>query len=186
MTKIILTILMLAGLSTATQGAEVSPTEHWWTSAGSYFKNEWSQSTGTDIFVPLDTWHNRDFYSSDQINHFNEIPEGLGFGKSYRDEESNWHGYYAMAFADSHYQTEPIVGYFYTKNLLGSVDRFSLGIGYTLFVTAREDSNYIPIPAAAPLITVGYKQITLNAAYLPGTIGVGNVGFVWMVYSFKE
>ena len=106
-------------------------------------------------------------------------------GKSYRDEESNWRGYYAMLFADSFNKIEPIAGYFYAKNLLGAADTFSFGLGYTLFLTAREDTSYLPLPGIAPLLTTGYKNLTLNAAYMPGKVGAGNICFVWLVYGFK-
>lgn len=168
-------------------GAQTGSTPHTgWAAVGNYFQREWNKSVVTDVYLPVDTWHNRNFYSSEQIEKLNEIPIGLGFGKSYRDEEHNRRGFYAMAFADSHRDAEPIVGYFFAKNILGSPQTLSLGLGYTLFVTARADSSYLPIPGVAPLISADYGRLSLNATYLPGTTGAGHIGFFWLVYSFKN
>lgn len=154
-------------------------------SVGQYFQDEWTKSNTTDLYIPTKTWHNRADYSAEKIKSFNEMPWGLGLGRSYRDDNSNWHGYYAMVFADSHSKPEPIAGYAYVKNLVGHKDSFNAGVGYTLFVTARDDYNYIPIPAALPIVSVGYKQLTINGTYIPGGKGNGNVAFIWTQYNFK-
>ena len=151
-----------------------------------YFQNEWQKSKSTDVYLPMHTWHNRNYYSAAEIKTFNEIPSGLGIGQSYKDEEGHWRGYYAMLFTDSFYKTEPIAGYFYAHKLVGTPTTFNIGLGYTLFLTAREDSHYFPLPGIAPLVTAGYKNLTINASYLPGKVGVGNIGFLWLVYSFKQ
>ena len=184
--KAALTTLILVCSHSGSGAQTLANPSNAWAAMGNYFQSEWNKSLGTDVYFPVDTWHNRNFYSAEQIEKFNEIPIGLGFGKSYRDEEHNRRGFYAMAFADSHRQTEPIVGYFFAKNMLGSAQTLSLGLGYTLFVTARADSSYLPIPGVAPLISADYGRLSLNATYLPGTTGAGHIGFFWLVYSFKN
>lgn len=149
-------------------------------------KNNWekSQSGNSDVYIPLHTWHNRHFYTSEKIDSFNENPWGIGFGKSYLDEQQNWHGFYTMAFLDSHSKIEPIAGYGYTKNWYKK-DWF-VGAGYTVFVTARSDINhYLPIPGVLPLVSTGYKNFSLMGTYLPGKTGSGNIAFIWGRYTFK-
>lgn len=137
-----------------------------------------------DLYLPMYTWHNRSFYDREKINSFNENPWGIGFGKSYKDENRNWHGFYAMAFSDSHYKVEPIAGYGYTKNWYKN--DFSLGAGYTVFLTARSDiKNYLPFPAILPLVSVSYKNFSLMGTYLPGSHNNGNIAFIWGRYQFE-
>lgn len=146
-------------------------------------KNHWDKSVDSDIYLPLYTWHNRYVYTSEKIATFNENPWGLGYGKSYIDEKQNWHGFYAMAFSDSHSKFEPIVGYGHTKNWYKN--DFFVGAGYTLFITSRSDINhYMPIPGALPLLSVGYKKFSITGTYLPGGKGNGNIAFFWSRFSF--
>lgn len=143
-----------------------------------------SLSGNTDFYLPLHTWHNRHFYTSEKIASFNENPWGLGFGKSYLDEKQNWHGFYTMAFLDSHSKIEPIAGYGYTKNWYK--DDFYVGVGYTAFLTARSDINhYLPVPGVLPLFSTGYKNFSLTGTYLPGKTGSGNIAFIWGRYTFN-
>ena len=72
--------------------------------------NVW-QSDQYDLYVPFWTWHNRLTYDKEKTDKYNEKPWGAGFGKSYYDEDNDWHSLYAMAFKDSHNKWEPIVGY---------------------------------------------------------------------------
>lgn len=149
-------------------------------------KENWNktQQGTSDFYLPLHTWHNRHFYSSEKIASFNENPWGFGFGKSYLDEQQNWHGFYTMAFLDSHSKVEPIAGYGYTKNWYRN--DFYVGAGYTAFVTARSDINhYLPIPGVLPLLSTGYKNFSLMGTYLPGKTGSGNIAFIWGRYTFK-
>lgn len=155
-----------------------------WDSFTGKVQSEWDKSWNgkTDLYVPLHTWHNRRTYDADKIAGFNENPWGLGFGKSYKDADGDWHGFYAMAFKDSHNKVEPMAGYGYTKNF--TRNDFSAGIGYTVFVTARDDFSYIPIPFALPIVSLGYKDFTISGTYIPGKHNNGNVAFFWGTYSF--
>ena len=144
--------------------------------------SEWDQSMkgSTELYVPLHTWHNSNYY--DNGKKYNENPIGLGIGKSYLDKDKDSHGFYMMAFSDSHYDIEPMAGYFFTKNFYYN-DSY-IGVGYTALITARSDMNYIPIPGILPIISVGYDKIKLSGTYVPGGHNHGNVGFFWGTYSF--
>lgn len=145
--------------------------------------NDWNKTQDEELYLPIKTWHNREFYTSEKIASFNEIPLGVGYGKSFTDENKNWTGFYSMIFEDSHQQAEPMIGYAHTKNLYRK-ENLTLNGGYTLLVTARKDYDYIPIPFALPIASIGYKDLSINATYVPGGVGNGNVAFFWGVYKF--
>ena len=133
----------------------------------------------TELYIPVNTWHNRHYYSAEKIDGFNERPWGLGLGKYRYDEDGDWHGIYAMAFLDSHNDVEPIAGYGFQKVWRAS-DNLRLGVGYTAGVTVRASTDYIPIPVLAPLFSIKYKQVALQSTYIVGGNGYGNVLFSWL------
>jgi lipid IVA palmitoyltransferase len=145
-------------------------------------KNELSEtwaSPNAELYIPINTWHNRNYYTSDEIDDFNERPWGLGAGKYRYDEDGDWHGIYAFAFLDSQSDVEPIAGYGFQK-IWRTSENVRFGFGYTAGVTLRKDSDYIPIPVLAPLFSVKYKQVALQSTYILGGNGYGNVLFSWL------
>ena len=100
------------------------------------------QSKDYELYIPVNTWHNRSYYTDEKIASYNEQPWGLGTGKYRLDAEGDWHSIYAVAFLDSHSKIEPIVGYGFQK-IWRPNDVIRLGLGYTVGVTLREDSNYL-------------------------------------------
>jgi len=129
-----------------------------------------------ELNIPAYDWHNRYFYSNHK--NYNENPWGGGLGKSFYDEDGDWHGLYAFAFLDSHKNVEPIAGYGFEK-MLHFDDKTAIGIGYTLFLTSRRDIGHsIPFPAALPLVAITHRRATLMFIYVPGGRNVGNVLFV--------
>lgn len=133
----------------------------------------------TDIYLPLRTHHLRHAYSPQMLASFNETPYGLGYGRSYKDEQGGWHGLYAMAFKDSYSKIEPVVGYARLYPL-ARVGQASFSVGYTAFITARHDiGRYLPIPAALPLMSVEVGRVSLMASFAPGKRDTGNVFFIF-------
>jgi lipid IVA palmitoyltransferase len=158
--------------------------DSWYGQLKNHLTEVWQKSDQTDLYVPLVTYHNRSMYSREKIDSFNERPWGLGIGKSMRDADSNWDGYYVMAFKDSHDDWEPIVGYGHVKNLAGQASGLNAGLGLTAGFTARSDYNYKPLPVLLPIAAVGYDKVIVNATYVPGTKGNGNVLFMWSTVTF--
>lgn len=157
------------------------------TQLGDGIAERWNRSMDgkSQLYLPLETWHNRATYTRQAIDSFNERPWGLGYGKGYYDDHGNWQGFYAMVFKDSHMKWEPIAGYGSTWDWYTGNHDWHVGLGYTLFLTARKDViDYIPFPAALPLVSVGYKDFTVQGTYVPGRRGTGNVAFVWAQYTF--
>jgi palmitoyl transferase len=150
-------------------------------------ESEWNRSMNgaNELYVPVETWHNRLTYDHDKISSFNERPWGLGFGKGYVHENGDWSGFYAMAFKDSHNAWEPIAGYGRTWNVHPLDNAWFVGAGYTVFLTSREDiMGYLPFPGVLPLVSTGYKSLTFQGTYIPGKRNNGNVAFFWGKYAF--
>jgi palmitoyl transferase len=154
-----------------------------WSRAQDSLSLTW-QSSEYELYVPINTWHNRNYYSSEKIDGYNEHPWGLGLGKYRFDDDGDWNGFYAMAFSDSHRKIEPVVGYGFQK-MWRPTDNFRLGGGYTIGLTMRKDMHYLPIPVIAPTFSVEYKQLTVQSAYIPGGDGNGNILFTWLRWQVK-
>jgi len=155
--------------------------------AWSYLKDAISQTWAADdyeLFVPVNTWHNRNYYSSEKIDQYNEQPWGLGIGKYRFDSNGDWHSIYVMAFSDSHQNLQPVAGYGFQK-MWHSSNEFRVGAGYTLGLTLREDFNYVPLPVIAPIASVEYKQLALQSTYIFGGEGNGNILFTWLRWQLK-
>ena len=144
--------------------------------------DEWNKSMAgkSELYVPLYAWHNT--YAYDDTSKYNENTWGLGYGRSYLDEDKDQHGFYAMAFLDSHSDVESMVGYSYTKNWYK--DKYFAGLGYTVLLTSRSDFSYVPIPGILPIASVGYDNVKLSVTYVPGGHNNGNVAFFWGTYAF--
>ncbi|CNJ51282.1 lipid IV(A) palmitoyltransferase PagP [Yersinia intermedia] len=142
-------------------------------------------SPNQELYIPLNTWHNRWTYDDDKIESYNERPWGIGYGRYRYDEDNNWHSVYAMAFMDSHNRIEPIIGYGYQKMWIpGEMDGWRFGVGFTASITARHEYYYIPIPLPLPLFSIEYNKFSLQTTYIPGTYNNGNVLFTWMRWQF--
>jgi palmitoyl transferase len=128
-----------------------------------------------ELYLSGFAWHNRYYYDSEKIHRYNETAWGGGLGKSFYDEDGDWHGLYAFAFLDSHKNVEPVVGYAFLKTAHFR-EHWHAGLGYALLVTQRPDINHgIPFPGALPWASVGYRRASISATYIPGHQNVGNV-----------
>ncbi|WP_051258174.1 lipid IV(A) palmitoyltransferase PagP [Desulfovibrio cuneatus] len=153
------------------------------TRIGQRFSNIWENGKW-DVYVPAYAWHNRFMYHTGEAEKFNEHPWGGGFGKSYFDEDGDQHSLYTMGFMDSNDRFQPIVGYAYIKNWKVFED-FSLGLGFTAGITARHEYHYIPLPGALPIVSMQYKNVAIQATYIPERYNHGNVLFTWFRYHFN-
>ena len=86
-----------------------------------------------------------------------------------------------MVFSDSHSKPEPIFGYLRQWNYYIDRDKnFSVGAGFTLGVTMRDDYNYLPLPVPLPVFGMQYKKFSLQTTYIPGPYNMFNVLFTWV------
>lgn len=146
--------------------------------------NKTWQSEGYELYIPINTWHNRDYYSQEKEDGFNEHPWGLGVGKYRFDEDGDWHSLYLIGFQDSNNDLEPVAGFAFQKIWRPSQNT-RLGIGYTVGFTMRQDMDYMPIPLVLPLFSAEYKQISLQSTYVPGGYEYGNILFTWLRWQIK-
>ena len=60
-----------------------------------------------------------------------------------------------------------------------------IGAGYGAFITARSDiGRYAPFPGVLPLGSIGYRNLDIQATFVPGGKHDGNVLFTWVKLSF--
>jgi len=146
----------------------------------------WNEGN-VDLIVPVYTWHNRLTYRDrDRVRRYNEHPWGGGLGLSMFDEDGDSHMLYLIAFKDSWNKWQPYGGYAFLKNWrFGPDDDVRIGAGVTLGITAREQYNYIPFPLPLPMFGIGYKQFSVEAAYIPGPRDTMNVLFTWLRWTFN-
>lgn len=131
-----------------------------------------------ELYLTGYAWHNRYYYDADRLSRYNENAWGGGLGKSFFDENGNWHGLFTFAFLDSHRYLEPLVGYAFLK-AVHFTEKAWVGAGYTALITQRPDIfNGIPFPGALPWVSAGYQKASLAAIYIPGSRNVGNVLFL--------
>lgn len=132
----------------------------------------------TELYVPFYAWHNRFTYPAFKLNRYNELALGGGLGKSFYDEDGDWHGLYAMAFQDSHSRIEPVAGYAFLK-MWSLNTALRVGGGYTVLVTGRADIfGGIPFPGILPWVSINYQRFAIGGTYIPGSSGAGNVLFL--------
>ncbi len=133
-----------------------------------------------DLYLPVNTWHNREMYDKKKTDSYNEMPWGIGVGKHYYKDDV-MRGLYFMVFSDSHSKPEPIFGYLRQWNYYIDRDKnFSVGAGFTLGVTMRDDYNYLPLPVPLPVFGMQYKKFSLQTTYIPGPYNMFNVLFTWV------
>lgn len=180
--KTIITLIFLLSCLLSAQ-AKAWSFEEWTNSIKEGSKSAWNDGD-YDLYLPFLEWHNRLFYDKEKYEKYNEFPLGLGLGKGYW-EGNEWHGLTVMVFEDSNHHPQSIFGYAYLNHWnLDPTASWKFGIGYALTLTQRSEYKYIPLPLPLPLASLSYKNLALQAAYVPGVKNDGNVLFAWLKWSF--
>lgn len=174
---------VLAIMGSTTSFAEESVKPGMWSRMQDSLAKTWA-SENYELYVPVNTWHNRSYYTAEKIDSYNEQPWGLGIGKYRFDDDGDWHALYVMTFQDSHNDVEPVAGYAF-QNVWRPADDVRLGVGYTVGVTMRQDMHYVPIPVIAPIMSVAYKQLAVQSTYIFGGEGHGNILFTWLRWQLE-
>ncbi|MBA2650329.1 MAG: lipid IV(A) palmitoyltransferase PagP [Legionella sp.] len=143
----------------------------------------WTEGS-IDLYISGYAWHNRFTYTPERLKKYNEAAWGGGMGKGMFTEKGDWNGIFAIAFLDSHRKLEPAAGYCFLKVAhFGS--NLKVGLGYSILVTSRPDILHgNPFPGILPWASIFYKKAALSAAYIPGSLGAGNVLFVISRFTF--
>ncbi len=178
------TLLLLPATS---QAGMLGSVQSWADGVGSNLSNIYNNGT-PDVFIDGYTWHDPGTYTAAKRAELNSHAWGLGWGKHIEDTDGNDQMVYAMVFSDSHWDAEPVVGY--AKQWLWRPfdGGFKLGAGYTAAITSRTDIlNNFPIPIALPVISMGYRDLTLYSVLIPrfnGSPNNGNVAFFFLRYAY--
>ena len=147
------------------------------------------ESNDIDFYLPVHTWHNRFMYDSSHIEEkgYNENPWGFGIGRSFHDEDRDSHGLYLVGFMDSNNRFQYMGGYIFVKNWYFDQEKdWSAGLGYTLGITGRHEYDYIPLPLPLPVLSLRYKQLAVQATYVPGSYNDANVLFTWLRWHWER
>ena len=139
-----------------------------------------------EAYVPFWSYHLPFAYTPEQRTQYVEYPAGFGLGKGRYNNSGNWEGIYAMGFRDSHGDPSYMVGYGWIPTWNIGRSEVKAGIGLTGFFMSRRDYfGGIPFPGVLPIASIGYKNLSAQAAYIPGGQGYGNVLFMWGKWTFK-
>lgn len=139
-----------------------------------------------ELFVPFLSYHMPFAYSADKRSEYNEYPAGGGLGLGRYNSSGNYEGTYAMAFLDSHSDMSYMAGYAWIPTWHIAKSEVKVGVGLTGFLMSRQDYfGGFPFPGVLPLASVSYKQLAIQAAYVPGGQGNGNVLFAWGKWTFN-
>jgi palmitoyl transferase len=125
-----------------------------------------------DLYISGYTWHLPYAYNTAERHEENAFTYGLGIGKTLTDERDNQRSLYALVIEDSNYKTQYSIGYTWMARwqLVGPVKG---GLGYTAFITARDDfNNYLPFPGILPLASIGTDRATLYGTFVPGSASI--------------
>ena len=110
---------------------------------------------------PTWAWDNRD--------EENGWPMGMGLARCVIDERGNERMLYAVAFVDSNYSPEPMVGYTWVARWPLGATGLHVGAGYLAGVTFRADYKWLPIAGPLPLAKIGSDTFSFYGAYIPFT-----------------
>ena len=182
----LLTAAAAASFITASSPALANTEQAGWLDTAWDHVTETWETGDTELYLPFLSYHMRFGYDADKIDDFNEFPAGLGLGKGRYNNSGNWESLYAMSFLDSHSKPSFMAGYAWVPSWdLGN--DFKAGVGVTGFLMSRSNYyNYVPFPGILPMASLTYKQVALQAAYIPGfSRNDGNVLFVWGKWTFK-
>lgn len=185
MNRLLLAVLLAISGAAHVFAAESDTDASFISAAASEFARIWNKGD-TDMYLPLHTHHLRRAYSAGMVASFNENPYGLGYGRGLKDAQGGWQGLYAMAFKDSYFKVEPVVGYARLYRFAQAGDA-SFNVGYTAFITARHDvGRYVPFPGAFPLMSVEVGRLSLMTTFTPGKRNTGNVFFIFGKYTLPK
>lgn len=157
-----------------------------WYEEGIHHVSKTWQEGSVEIYLPFATLHMPFAYTPDQRKNYNELPLGLGAGRGRINSNGNYEGVFGMVFQDSHSRTEYTVGYAWIPTWTVHDTDMKVGVGLAGIITARSDiGNYMPFPAVLPVASISAGNFSIQAAYVPGGKGNGNVLFAWAKWSFN-
>lgn len=150
----------------------------WWDRTKILLDRTWREGSN-DLYLTGYSYHSRSTYSDKKIDEFQEFAYGGGYGRTWTNEAGNDNSIYGMVFADSHEDPQPVLGY--TYQWMWEKSGFRAGAGLTGGLTARSDYSWIPFPFILPVASIGTRDVSVMATYVPPNVGntAGNVLFIF-------
>lgn len=125
-------------------------------------------SKGSDLLV-VPTYTNHPRWDWPQRDEENALPFGAGLARQLIDERGNERMFFAVAFVDSNYRIEPMVGYSWVARWPIGSTGLHWGAGYLAGITARGDYTWLPLPLPLPVAKIGTDTFSIYGAYIPFT-----------------
>ncbi|MDR1477173.1 MAG: hypothetical protein LBI17_03535 [Rickettsiales bacterium] len=150
-----------------------------WSDWGRLIERMADEPTSYEAYFPFAVRHMRWNYHRDEIDRYNESPGGLGFGIS-RNENHVEHSLYLVGFNDSNRYFQASFGYGWLAKIWNPGSFFNIGGGFTISAQMRHEYDHIPIPLPLPLAGADLGPVSVQAAYVPGWHGMGNVAIFWV------
>ncbi len=175
--------LLTLGVSPSVQ-ATTNSGQNWFGTAWSHVQETWRDGQ-LEVYVPFWTYHLPFAYTPSQREQYTEYPAGIGLGRGRINKNGNWEGIYAMGFRDSHGDPSYMLGYGWIPMWNVGQSEVKVGAGLTGFLMSRSDYwNGVPFPGVLPVASISFKRASIQAAYVPGGQGNGNVIFMWGKFGF--
>jgi len=175
-------LLLTAAFVPSVRAQESTP---WYQVPWEHAKDTWRDGD-IELYVPFWTYHLPFAYRQELRDQYVEYPAGVGLGKGRINSSGNWEGMYAMGFRDSHGDASFMLGYGWVPMWNIGQTEVKVGIGGTAFLMSRKDYwGGAPFPGILPVGSLSYKNLAVQAAYVPGGNNNGNVVFMWAKWTFK-
>lgn len=145
-------------------------------------------NNGNDaIYLSGHAHHGRGTYTKEKLAEYNENAWGLGYGKTYRNENNNDESLYALVIKDSHSHPQYMVGYAHEWVWKLPKTPVEVSLGGTFMLMSRQDYfNSFPFPIPLPLASIGVEKAKLMFAYVPRLSKNKNNGDVLLIFARFE
>ena len=130
--------------------------------------------------VPTYTNHPR--WDWENRSEENAWPFGGGLGRMMIDDRGNERLLFAVAFVDSNYSVQPMVGYSWVARWPVGNTGLHVGAGYLAGITMRADYLWLPCPLPLPVAKVGTDDVSFYGTWIPGT----NVFFFYSAITLDD
>lgn len=181
--KKILGCLMLATLFTSTAIAQESTFDKWLQSSKDHASEIWDKGDHA-VYLSGHAHHGRSTYTKEKLAEFNENAWGLGYGKTYRNENNNDESLYALVIKDSHRHPQYMAGYAHEWVWKIPKTPLEVGLGGTIMLASRQDYfNSFPFPLPLPLASIGVEKAKVMFAYVPRLSKNKNNGDVLLIFA---
>lgn len=182
---LILSIIVIFFATIQPSFASIESDESWYQTMSRHASDTWHEGN-IEIYLPVRTIHMPFAYSQEKRENFTENPLGFGIGKGRINHNGNYEAMMIMVFQDSHGKPEYLAGYQWVPQW-SLTENAKVGIGAAGFISARSDiGHYTPFPGVLPVGSVSYKNLSLEATYIPGLPNsfTGNVLFMMVKWRF--